>query len=94
MKKPGSDVFRIEYTPDVVKIDIPRIPKRERDLIRRAIESRLTIDPLGYGKPLRYSFLGHRRIRVGDYRVIYRIDGERRVVTVDAIGHRKEIYER
>lgn len=32
------------------------------------------------------------RLRVGDYRVLYRIDDARRLVTVLAIGHRREIY--
>jgi len=30
--------------------------------------------------------------RVGDYRVLYTIDDDARVVTVIAIGHRREVY--
>ncbi|MDZ4838686.1 MAG: type II toxin-antitoxin system RelE/ParE family toxin [Bacteroidota bacterium] len=36
---------------------------------------------------------GHRRLRVGDYRVIYRIESETNTVIVVAIKHRKDIYE-
>jgi mRNA interferase RelE/StbE len=32
------------------------------------------------------------RIRVGNYRVVYEIDGGQIVVTVIKVGHRKEIY--
>jgi mRNA interferase RelE/StbE len=32
------------------------------------------------------------RIRVGDYRVVYQVDGKQLVVVVVKIGHRKEIY--
>ena len=32
------------------------------------------------------------RIRVGDYRVLYRIQDEVLIVTVIEIGHRREIY--
>jgi mRNA interferase RelE/StbE len=32
------------------------------------------------------------RIRVGDYRVIYEIDDEQRVVTVLHVGHRRDVY--
>ena len=32
------------------------------------------------------------RIRVGDYRVLYRIEDDRLIVTVIEIGHRREIY--
>ena len=32
------------------------------------------------------------RIRQGDYRVLYAIDDEKRIVTVVKIGHRKNVY--
>lgn len=32
------------------------------------------------------------RIRVGDYRVLYEIGDELRVVLIEDIGHRREIY--
>jgi mRNA interferase RelE/StbE len=34
------------------------------------------------------------RVRVGDYRVVYQIDGGGQTVEVTAIGDRKEIYRR
>jgi len=40
---------------------------------------------------------GHRpylRVRSGDYRVIYAIDDQARVVTVAAVGHRRDVYQR
>jgi mRNA interferase RelE/StbE len=94
MKKPGvSSGFSVEYLDRVVSDDIPSLPKTIRQLVKRAIETRLTADPIALGKPLRYSFVGHRRIRVGDYRIIYRVDPARRVVTIVLIQHRKEVYE-
>ena len=32
------------------------------------------------------------RVRVGDYRMLYMIDDDARVVTVFSIGHRREVY--
>ena len=32
------------------------------------------------------------RIRVGDYRIVYLVDDDARVVDVARIGHRREIY--
>jgi len=32
------------------------------------------------------------RLRVGDYRILYVIDDKNRVVTVFAVGHRREVY--
>jgi mRNA interferase RelE/StbE len=34
------------------------------------------------------------RVRSGDYRVIYTVDDSARVVTIAAVGHRREIYRR
>ncbi|MGE3623865.1 MAG: type II toxin-antitoxin system RelE/ParE family toxin [Bdellovibrionales bacterium] len=77
----------------MLKKDVPALPKCMRARIKKAIEERLMIDPVSYGKPLQHSLKGHRRLRVGDYRIIYTIDPEKRNVSVLAIGHRKDIYE-
>lgn len=93
MTKPGNKNFQIEYLDNVVEEDIPSLPKTIRERIRYAIETRLAVDPVGLGKPLRYSFVGHRRIRVGDYRIVYRLDMKKHVVLIVLIKHRKDIYE-
>jgi mRNA interferase RelE/StbE len=84
--------YRVEYLRTVVTDDIPALPKSAHRRIRRAIETRLTTHPFELGKPLRYSLRGARRLRVGDYRVIYRIELPD-VVLVVKIGHRREVYE-
>jgi mRNA interferase RelE/StbE len=33
------------------------------------------------------------RIRIGDYRVVYVIDDEIRIVNIRKVGHRKDIYD-
>ena len=90
---PGNKLYQIEYLDSVVKEDIPALPKRIKNTIKKAIEERLMIDPLGFGKPLRYSLKGHRRLRVSDYRIVYRIDAEKNTILIIAIKHRKDIYE-
>jgi mRNA interferase RelE/StbE len=44
-------------------------------------------------KPLTGKLAGHYRYRVGDYRVIYRIDDRQLTVFVLKIAHRSEAYE-
>ncbi len=52
----------------------------------------LATDPRPPGtKPLR-GYSPWLRVRVGDYRIIYAVDDEARVVTVASVGHRREIY--
>jgi addiction module RelE/StbE family toxin len=84
-------VYSIEYLKKVVSVDIPALSKRAREQIKQAIEERLSIDPIGFGKPLRYNLKGYRRLRVEDYRVVYKI--ENKTVIISAIKHRKDIYE-
>lgn len=85
--------YQIEYLKSVVDEDIPALSASARSLIKKAIEQRLTLDPVGYGKPLRYSLKGHRRLRVSDYRIVYRIEEKKNKVLIIAIKHRKDIYE-
>jgi mRNA interferase RelE/StbE len=83
--------YRLIYHPDILKYDLPRIPKNIiRESIRKAIEERLLFNPVLFGEPLRQSLKRHRKLRVGDYRVIYRISGKE--VIILKIGHRKEVY--
>jgi mRNA interferase RelE/StbE len=82
--------YKLIYHPDILKYDLPRIPKDIKETIRRAIEERLLNEPIVFGQPLRQSLKGHRKLRVGDYRVIYRIHGEEIIIL--KIGHRREVY--
>jgi mRNA interferase RelE/StbE len=44
-------------------------------------------------KPLKGLFASQFRFRVGDYRVIYRIDDTSAIVFMDQIAHRRDVYE-
>lgn len=83
--------FRITYHYLVVARDIPRLAVLWREKVRCAIEEKLTTNPDLYGKPLRRSLAGYRKLRVGDYRVIFRIEGS--VVKVFLIEHRSVAYK-
>jgi len=84
-----NSVFEITYHPDV-RQDLVRIAKQEKNRIRHAIETKLTLSPQEFGEPLRRSLKGYWKLRVGDYRVIYKI--RNRTVVILRIGHRREIY--
>ena len=44
------------------------------------------------GSALKGEFSGLRRIRVGDYRIIYEVDHGVLTILVLRIGHRREVY--
>ncbi len=85
--------YRIEYLESVVGVDVPRLSKAVQRRIKQAIETKLSSHPVEFGKPLRYSLKGVRRLRVGDYRVIYTIEPND-VILIVKIGHRREVYEK
>ena len=85
--------FRIEFLDQNVVDQLKALPKSAQNMIKKAIAERLEIDPIGIGKPLQYSWKGHRRMRVSCYRIIYRIDAEKKIVVLVAIDFRRDIYD-
>ena len=82
----------ITYHPAVVFDDIPRLSTAEKNRVREAIELKLQTKPELFGKPLRQSLRGYRSLRVGDYRVVFRI--EKKVVRILLIAHRSVVYHK
>lgn len=87
--------MEIEYTlvhhPAVIADDMPRLDSYWRHEINNAVQAKLTTEPALFGKPLRQALVGHRVLRVGDYRVVYRID--KKLVKIIAIVHRSTKYK-
>jgi mRNA interferase RelE/StbE len=65
--------------------------RRIVDFLRERVAG--AADPRLTGKPLRGDRAGLWRYRVGDYRLICRIEDQELVVMVLQVGHRKEIYQ-
>jgi mRNA interferase RelE/StbE len=82
--------FELRYHPDVRDVDIPKLNETLKKRIKRAIEERLSISPHQYGEPLRKTLKGYWKIRVGDYRVVYKVEGNE--VWIFAIINRKDVY--
>lgn len=84
--------FEIIYHPDVAQKDLPKISQDIRQKIRQSIEVKLTSAPEEFGEPLRRTLKGYWKLRVGDYRIIYKVAGK--TVIVFRVGHRREIYDK
>jgi len=85
--------WRIEFLPDAVK----ELKKLDRSVARRIIttlEERIATldDPRTLGSALTGDHAGYWRWRVGDYRVVARIEDERMVIIVVRVAHRREVY--
>lgn len=74
-----------------LKEDLNKLDKFSRSRIRRAIESRLLSDPIKYGQSLKGSLKGFRKLRIGDYRVVYKV--VKKEIIILGIRHRRDIYD-
>ncbi len=82
--------YILQYERVVVDLDIPKFSKDIKERIKSDIEKKLLTFPHKYGKPLRKSLKGYLKLRVGDYRVIFRI--EQNIIKIFAIKHRSVVY--
>ncbi len=82
--------FTLRYHPAVRSEDLALIDKKTKTRIRKAIETRLPIAPHQYGQPLRKTLKGYWKLRVGDYRVVFKIVESE--VWILGIRHRKAVY--
>jgi mRNA interferase RelE/StbE len=87
----GTARYTVTIIPSALRT-LQSLPRDVRGRIRDAIDA-LSEDPRPHGvKSLQGSRKGHLRLRVGDYRVIYRVEDDRFVILVVTIGHRREVY--
>jgi mRNA interferase RelE/StbE len=83
--------FRLSYHPEIKKSDLPKIDSKNKARIKRAIETRLATQPQLYSKPLQRTLKGYRKLRVGDYRIVFKISED--LILILAIIHRREVYK-
>jgi len=83
--------YTVRYHPAVVRNDIPGLDRAVRGRIKKAIEQKLMVAPDIFGVPLRRSLKGYRKLRVGDYRLVFRLSEDN--VYILAILHRRVVYE-
>ena len=87
--------WKIEYTKESVR-QLNNLDKPVRRRIFEYLDDRIQggKNPRHFGEALTANLSGLWRYRVGDYRIICRIEDERVLVLVLAIGHRRDVYHR
>jgi len=83
--------FKVIYARSVKK-DIDKIHSKYARKIKSEIE-KLNNFPDGIDiKKLTAHFFANFRLRIGDYRVLFDVDWDKKEIIVLKIGHRKDIY--
>ncbi|MBP9670314.1 type II toxin-antitoxin system RelE/ParE family toxin [Candidatus Woesebacteria bacterium] len=81
--------YSLLYTKTAVK-DIKKLDIVAQKRLKKKLEL-LASDPLHYSKKLVHSDLGTYRYRVGDYRIVFDLEGKEIIIL--RVGHRREIYK-
>ncbi len=82
--------YNLNYHADVKSIDLGKIDNKNKKMIKRAIEERLVTHPEIFGKPLQRSLKGYWKLRVGEYRIVFKIS--KNDIFILGIMDRKNIY--
>ena len=83
-------MYKIEFKKSVLK-DILKTPKAFLEKIEKAINE-VAKNPTPTQSKKIQGRVDHYRIRVGMYRVVYKVEKKIEIVTVVKVGHRKEVY--
>jgi mRNA interferase RelE/StbE len=82
--------FSLQWRASTGK-DLRRLP---RDDVRRiiAVATKLADEPLPHGSEKLTGSERTYRIRVGDYRIVYELLRDAKVVEIQRVRHRKDVY--
>jgi mRNA interferase RelE/StbE len=81
--------YKVVFHPKAAK-EFTSLDRQVQPRILSVIES-LAEDPFRHGS-IQLKGETARRIRVSDYRVIYEVDAESKVITIYKVRHRSEAY--
>jgi mRNA-degrading endonuclease RelE of RelBE toxin-antitoxin system len=84
--------YEIVLTPPARRAIVDELPEAVATAVIDFLTTALLDNPRRVGKPLRDDLDGIWSARRGTYRVLYRIQEERREVVVLRIGHRRDAY--
>lgn len=85
--------WTIEFVPAAAK-ELKALDRQVARRIVRTLEERIAVsdDPRALGAALAGEHAGYWRWRIGDYRVIARVDDHQVTVLVVRVAHRREVY--
>ncbi|MEO7194064.1 MAG: type II toxin-antitoxin system RelE/ParE family toxin [Pseudonocardiaceae bacterium] len=86
--------FEVRVQPAARRALAERLPEAVAAAVLDFLDGPLAEDPPRVGKPLVGPLAGCLGARRGTYRVIYRVDLDRRTVQILDIDHRSSVYRR
>ncbi|KKT69691.1 MAG: hypothetical protein UW63_C0049G0010, partial [Candidatus Uhrbacteria bacterium GW2011_GWF2_44_350] len=68
--------------PTGCKKDIPRLDSKIRNRIKKITEQKIATNPEIFGFPLRSSLKGHRKLRISDWCMVFKIERDKIVIVL------------
>ena len=86
--------YKVEFSKRALK-DLKKLDKHTVSLILGWVRKNLEDceNPRLHGKALTADKKGQWRYRIGDFRLLAKIEDERIIILILGIGHRREIYD-
>ena len=87
-------MYKVEFSKQAVK-DLKKLDKSVSTVIVSWIDKNLVNceSPRFIGKSLKGNLSSFWRYRIGDYRILVKIEDKKLIIIVITIGHRKEVYK-
>lgn len=86
-----SPVYEVEWARSALR-RLDRLPEKAAAACIEFVSGALAAHPHRVAGELRLELAGKRSARRGDFRIIYEVDDDERVVTIIAIDHRSDVY--
>ena len=80
--------YNLGYTRRAAR-DISKLQKSVKERVRKSLE-KYAEEPFFHARKMVDSTLGNYRFRIGEYRVLFDIEGDEIVIL--RVGHRSEVY--
>ena len=87
-----TEKYKLEFTNSASK-EFKIIPRQFQIRLASKINA-LSSEPYPYNSTKLKGIGDYHRIRLGDYRVIYRVIEEEGIIKVMRVGHRKDVYRK
>ena len=82
-------MYSIVIDKEIFDKDFSKITLYDQQHIIKAIKDKLSSHPELYGKPLKWELTGYWKLKVGKYRIVYKIIKSKVTVYVITVGFRR-----
>ena len=86
-------MYEVEITPEGLR-HLNRLPEKVREAALSAVFGPIAHNPQRLGKPLVGDLEGLHSARRGDYRIIYEILEQEKILLIHRVQHRRDVYRR